>query len=113
MTRTNRLSLRGIDAEKDSSVKLRFAAGGQEFDWTFKAATLDELVALALSGRLGKGRDVHFDGAKVSYRKGRAGQPDEVAIAIGRKVKIVAPLPANAGEPVARKRRRKRATVSA
>lgn len=111
MTRTTRLALRGIDTGADSAVVFRFAAGGKDFDWTFKAATFDELVALGLSGRLGKGKQVHFDAAKVSFRKGRTGQPGEVVISIGRKVKIVAPIPANdAGAPV---RKRKRKTVVA
>jgi hypothetical protein len=113
MTRTTSLALRGIDAAADSSVVFRFAAGGRDFSWKFKAATLDELVALVLAGRLGKGKDVHFDAARVSYRKGRDGQPGAVVITIGRKVKIVAPVPANDAEPAPRKRRRKAAAVAA
>lgn len=93
MTRNTVLSLRGIDAGADSSVVFRFASGGDQFSWTFKAATLDELVALALDGRLGAGRDVHFDAAKVSYKKGKPGKPGSVRIAIGRKVRIVVPAP--------------------
>lgn len=112
MTRTTRLALRGIDAGADSAVVFRFAAGGKDFDWTFKAATFDELVALGLSGRLGKGKQVHFDAAKVSFRKGRDGMPGEVVISIGRKVKIVAPIPANDAEPVMKRRKRKPAVAA-
>jgi hypothetical protein len=95
--RKTSLALRGIDAATDSSVVLRFAAGGQDYSWTFNAGTFDELVALALSGRLGKGKDVHFDAAKVSFEKGTGLKPGAVRIAIGRKVRIVAPLPAAGG----------------
>ncbi len=70
MDRTTSLDLRGIDASEDSSVLFRFSAGGRNYSWRFNAATIDELVALGLSGRLGKGKDVHFDAAKVSFRRG-------------------------------------------
>jgi hypothetical protein len=93
MTKKTSLALRGIESGSDSSVVFKFAAGGEEFSWRFKAATFDELVALALDGRLGKGRDVHFDGAKVTFKKGKAGLPGSVRIAIGRKVRIVVPAP--------------------
>lgn len=109
MNRATNLALRGIDATEDSSVLFRFAARGQDFSWKFQAGTFDELVALGLSGRLGKGKHVHFDAAKVSFRKGREGQPDSVVISIGRKVKIVAPMPANDAAPAPRKRKRKAA----
>lgn len=89
--RTTQLALRGIDTASDDGVVLRFAAGGDQFAWRFKAATFDELVALALGGRLGAGKDVHFDAAKVSFKEGEAGQPGSVRVAIGRKVRIVAP----------------------
>lgn len=92
MDRTTSLDLRGIDASEDSSVLFRFSAGGRNYSWRFNAATIDELVALGLSGRLGKGKDVHFDAAKVSLQTGREGKPDTVTVAIGRKVRIVAPL---------------------
>lgn len=91
--KVTRLALRGIDSAADDGVVLRFAAGGDEFVWRFKAATYDELVALALGGRLGAGKDVHFDAAKVSITDGEAGRPGSVRIAIGRKVRIVAPAP--------------------
>ena len=97
--RTTPLALRGIDASQDASVLFRFSAGGKEYSWRFNAATLDELVALGLDGRLGKGRDVHFDAAKVSFQKGREGQSDTVTIAIGRKVRIVAPVARQGGKP--------------
>jgi len=90
--KTTQLALRGVDTGSDDGVVLRFAAGGEQFSWRFKAATFDELVALALGGRLGKGKDVHFDAAKVSFKDGAAGQPGSVRIAIGRKVRIVAPV---------------------
>ena len=51
-------------------------------------------MALALGGRLGAGKDVHFDAAKVSFKDGSEGRPGSVRIAIGRKVRIVAPAPA-------------------
>lgn len=108
MTRNNRLALRGVDAASDSTVVFRFAAGREEYSWQFKAATFDELVALALGGRLGKGRDVHFDAARVSFRRGTGHKPGEVIISIGRKVKIVAPLPANDTVPVPVRRRKRR-----
>ena len=111
MTRKTRLALRGVDAASDSSVEFRFAAGGENYSWQFKAATFDELVALALGGRLGKGKDVHFDAAKVSFRKGAGAKPGEVIISIGRKVKIVAPLPANDILPAPVKKRRRTARV--
>jgi len=107
--RTTSLALRGIDASSDSSVLLRFSAGGQDYSWRFKAATLDELVALGLSGRLGKGRDVHFDAARVSFHDGRDGKPDTVTVAIGRKVRIVAPVKRRRARAAARRR----ATVTA
>lgn len=94
--KTTQLALRGIDTASDDGVVLRFAAGGEQFAWRFKAATFDELVALALGGRLGVGRDVHFDGAKVSFKAGVAGRAGSVRIAIGRKVRIVAPAPGKA-----------------
>lgn len=81
----------------------RFSAGGRDYSWRFNAATIDELVALGLSGRLGKGRDVHFDAAKVSLQKGREGKADTVAIAIGRKVRIVAPLARGRAKAAARR----------
>jgi hypothetical protein len=105
MTRKTRLALRGVDAASDSSVEFRFAAGGEDYSWQFKAATFDELVALALGGRLGKGKDVHFDAAKVAFRKGTKRKPGEVVVTIGRKVRIVAPLPANDLEPAPRRKR--------
>ncbi len=111
--RKTSLALRGIDTGAESSVVFRFAAGGQDYSWTFNAGTFDELVALGLSGRLGKGKDVHFDGAKVTLRKGRDGRRDEVVIAIGRKVKIVAPMPANDVAAPVRKRKRKAAAIAA
>lgn len=92
--RTTALALRGVDATSGNDVVLRFAARGEEFSWQFKAATFDELVALVLGGRLGVGRDVHFDAAKVSVREAAAGKPGEVRVAIGRKVRIVAPVKA-------------------
>lgn len=103
MDRTTRLDLRGIDASEDSSVLFRFSAGGREFSWRFNAATMDELVALGLGGRLGKGRDVHFDAAKVSLQTGREGKPDTVTVAIGRKVRIVAPLARGRAKAAARR----------
>jgi len=113
MDRSTGLALRGIDAADSSGVIFRFAAGGRDYSWRFNAGTFDELVALGLSGRLGKGKDVHFDGAKVSFRKGRAGRRDEVVIAIGRKVKIVAPMPANDAALPVRRRKRKAPPVAA
>lgn len=107
--RTTSLALRGINASSDSSVLLRFSAGGQDYSWRFKAATLDELVALGLSGRLGKGRDVHFDAARVSFQDGRDGKPDTVTVAIGRKVRIVTPVKRRRARAAARRR----ATVTA
>jgi hypothetical protein len=101
--RTTQLALRGIDSASDDGVVLRFAAGGDQFAWRFKAATFDELIALALGGRLGAGKDVHFDAAKVSFTEGEMGRPGSVRIAIGRKVRIVAPAPAR---KAAAKRRR-------
>lgn len=103
MDRTTRLSLRGIDASDDSSVLFRFSAGGKDYSWRFNAATLDELVALGLDGRLGKGRDVHFDAARVSFQDGREGKPDTVTVAIGRKVRIVAPVKRVRGKAAARR----------
>lgn len=100
--RKTALSLRGVDATSENGVVLRFAARGEEFSWQFKAATFDELVALALGGRVGLGRDVHFDGAKVSFKPGAAGHPGSVRVAIGRKVRIVAPAPAKKRAPVKR-----------
>ena len=103
MDRTTSLALRGIDASADSSVLFRFSAGGKDYCWRFNAATFDELVAIGLDGRLGRGKDVHFDAARVSFRKGRAGKPDTVTVAIGRKVRIVAPVAprrGKAGRPV-------------
>lgn len=97
LRKTTQLALRGIDTASDDGVVLRFAAGGEQFSWRFKAATFDELVALALGGRLGAGKDVHFDAAKVSFKDGEAGRPGSVRIAIGRKVRIVAPAPARKG----------------
>ena len=70
MDRTTHLDLRGIDASEDSSVLFRFSAGGKEFSWTFNAATMDELVALGLSGRLGKGRTC------ISMRRGSLSRMD-------------------------------------
>ena len=108
MTKRTALALRGIDSGSNASVVLRFAARGEEFSWRFNAATYDELVALALGGRLGLGRDVHFDAAKVSFDKGAAGKPGSVRIAIGRKVRIVAPAPVSkvaVKRPAARKMR--------
>jgi hypothetical protein len=99
MDRTTRLALRGIDATEDASVLFRFSAGGKDYSWRFNAATLDELVALGLDGRLGKGKDVHFDAARVSFQKGREGKSDTVTVAIGRKVRIVAPVPRRRGKP--------------
>ncbi len=113
MVRSTGLALRGIDAAERSSIIFRFAAGGRDYSWRFRAGTFDELVALGLSGRLGKGKDVHFDGAKVSFRKGRAGRRDEVIIAIGRKVRIVAPLPPRDVAPPVRRRKRRKAQVVA
>jgi hypothetical protein len=98
MDRTTSLALRGIDASQDSSVLFRFSAGGKDYSWRFNAATLDELVALSLDGRLGKGRDVHFDAARVSFQEGRQGKPDTVTVAIGRKVRIVAPIARQRGK---------------
>ena len=92
MDRTTQLDLRGIDSSEDSSVLFRFSAGGKEYSWKFNAATMDELVALGLGGRLGKGKDVHFDAARVTLQNGRKGKPDTVSVAIGRKVRIVAPV---------------------
>ena len=71
MDRTTQLDLRGIDSSEDSSVLFRFSAGGKEYSWKFNAATMDELVALGLGGRLGKGKDVHFDAARVRFQSGR------------------------------------------
>ena len=105
-SRATQLALRGVDTSSDDGVMLRFAAGGDEFVWRFKAATFDELVALALGGRLGAGRDVHFDAAKVSFKHGSEGRSGSVRIAIGRKVRIVAPVPvkkAAAKRPAAKK----------
>jgi hypothetical protein len=99
MDRTTHLALRGIDASEDSSVLFRFSAAGKDYTWRFNAATLDELVALGLDGRLGKGRDVHFDAARVSFQEGREGKPDMVTVAIGRKVRIVAPVARRRGKP--------------
>lgn len=93
-------------------MEFRFAAGGEDYSWQFKAATFDELVALALGGRLGKGKDVHFDAARVSFRKGAGAKPGEVIISIGRKVKIVAPLPANDVLPPPVKKRRRTARAA-
>ena len=103
MDRTTHLDLRGIDASEDSSVLFRFSAGGQEFSWKFNAATMDELVALGLGGRLGKGRDVHFDAARVSFQNGREGKADTVTVAIGRKVRIVAPVARGRAKAAARR----------
>lgn len=111
MTRKTRLALRGVDAATDSSVMFRFAAGGDDYSWQFKAATFDELVALALGGRLGKGKDVHFDAARVSFRRGAGGSRGQVIVSIGRKVRIVAPLPANDIVVPGRRRRRKAAAA--
>jgi hypothetical protein len=105
--RTTSLALRGIDTSSDSSVLFRFSAGGKDYSWRFKAATMDELVALGLAGRLGKGRDVHFDAARVSFQDGRNGKPDTVTI--GRKVRIVAPVKRRRARTAARRR----ATVTA
>lgn len=110
MDRTTSLALRGIDAAGDSSVLFRFAAGGRTFSWRFNAGTFDELVALGLGGRLGKGRDVHFDAARVSFTEGTELTPGKVRIAIGRKVRVVAPMPA---EKQVIKRRRKPRTKAA
>jgi len=93
MDRSTSLSLRGIDAAESSSVIFRFAAGGREYSWRFNAGTFDELVALGLGGRLGKGKDVHFDAARVTFEKGTELNPGKVRIRIGRKVRIVAPMP--------------------
>lgn len=90
--RTTQLSLRGVDSTPENGVVLRFSARGETYSWQFKGATFDELIALALSGRVGRGRDVHFDGAKVSFEAGAAGRPGTVRVAIGRKVRIVAPV---------------------
>ncbi len=103
MDRTTSLDLRGIDASEDASVLFRFSAGGKEFSWRFNAATMDELVALGLGGRLGKGRDVHFDAARVSFQNGRNSKPDTVTVAIGRKVRIVAPVARRRGKAAARR----------
>lgn len=93
MDRSTSLALRGIDAAESSSVVFRFAAGGRTYSWRFNAGTFDELVALGLGGRLGKGKDVHFDAARVSFEKGTDLTPGKVRIRIGRKVRIVAPMP--------------------
>lgn len=90
--RATALVLRGIDSTPENGVVLRFSARGETYAWAFKGATFDELVALMLSGRVGRGRDVHFDGAKVSFEAGSAGRPGSVRVAIGRKVRIVAPV---------------------
>ncbi len=102
-SRTTQLALRGVDTGSDDGVVLRFVSGGDEFFWRFKAATFDELVALALGGRLGSGKDVHFDAAKVSFKEGREGRAGSVRVAIGRKVRIVAPAPARGRAAVTRK----------
>ena len=104
--KTTQLALRGMDTASDDGVVLRFAAGGEQFVWRFKAATYDELVALALGGRVGAGKDVHFDAARVSFTEGEAGRPGSVRIAIGRKVRIVAPAPRKAGKRVGVKKAR-------
>lgn len=98
MTRNTRLALQGIDSAPDASVELRFAARGETFSWRFKAATYDELVALVLGGRLGAGKDVHFDAARVSFQKPAEGRPETVTVSIGRKVRIVAPVPRRNGK---------------
>jgi hypothetical protein len=103
MDRTTQLDLRGIDASEDASVLFRFSAGGKDYSWTFNAATLDELVALGLGGRLGRGRDVHFDAARVSFQNGREGKQDTVTVAIGRKVRIVAPVTRGRAKAAARR----------
>jgi hypothetical protein len=103
MDRTTQLDLRGIDSSEDSSVLFRFSAGGKEYSWKFNAATMDELVALGLGGRLGKGKDVHFDAARVTFQNGREGKPDTVSVAIGRKVRIVAPVARGRGKAAARR----------
>lgn len=95
MDKPTSLALRGIDAAERSSIVFRFVAGGRKFSWRFNAGTFDELVALGLGGRLGKGKDVHFDAAQVSFEKGTELTPDKVRIKIGRKVRIVAPMPAS------------------
>lgn len=81
----------------------RFSAGGKEYSWKFNAATMDELVALGLGGRLGKGKDVHFDAARVTFQNGRGGKPDTVSVAIGRKVRIVAPVARGRAKAAARR----------
>lgn len=111
MDRTTELSLRGVDASADSSVVFRFSAGGQSYSWRFTAATLDELVALGLDGRLGEGKDVHFDAARVTFQEGGDGKPDTVTVAIGRKVRIVAPIPRGQGRPAAAPRSARRKTA--
>ena len=103
MDRTTQLDLRGIDSSEDSSVLSRFSAGGKEYSWKFNAATMDELVALGLGGRLGKGKDVHFDAARVTFQDGREGKPDTVSVAIGRKVRIVAPVARGRAKAAARR----------
>jgi hypothetical protein len=103
MDRTTQLDLRGIDSSEDSSVLFRFSAGGKEYSWKFNAATMDELVALGLGGRLGKGKDVHFDAARVAFQNGREGKPDTVSVAIGRKVRIVAPVARGRAKAAARR----------
>ena len=103
MDRTTQLDLRGIDSSEDSSVLSRFSAGGKEYSWKFDAATMDELVALGLGGRLGKGKDVHFDAARVTFQNGREGKPDTVSVAIGRKVRIVAPVARGRAKAAARR----------
>jgi hypothetical protein len=103
MDRTTQLDLRGIDSSEDSSVLFRFSAGGKKYSWKFNAATMDELVALGLGGRLGKGKDVHFDAARVTFQNGREGKPDTVSVAIGRKVRIVAPVARGRAKAAARR----------
>ena len=103
MDRTTQLDLRGIDSSEDSSVLFRFSAGGKEYSWKFDAATMDELVALGLGGRLGKGKDVHFVAARVTFQDGREGKPDTVSVAIGRKVRIVAPVARGRAKAAARR----------
>lgn len=103
MDRTTQLDLRGIDSSEDASVLFRFSAGGKEYSWKFNAATMDELVALGLGGRLGKGKDVHFDAARVTFQNGREGKPDTVSVAIGRKVRIVAPVARGRAKAAARR----------
>jgi len=90
MARATQRDPGGIAARAGSGVPFRFGAGGRADSWRFSAAPMDERVAPGLAGRLGRGRDVSFDAARVTFNNGCEGKPDTVSVAIGVRVRRAA-----------------------